>query len=277
MKIIKNFDQFLNEDIDNNPNGDTNSNENLYPHNDKIDYTNLTYQGPAEEIINLCQKADEYGVKSVCIRPDKVALATKELCNSDVLVCTVVSFPQMKGKTEDSGTMTTEQKIAETEKVISYGADEVDMVFNWQMLKDKWNDGEIDQETYGYLVNDVSSLADICHENTNKEGNEIILKVIVESGMLTVEQTKICTEICIDADADFIKTSTGMVTVGAEVNKINAMREVISEESSDLKIKASGGINKSNVDTLEPLVQRLGMGYTAVDELNRLGVNKSNY
>jgi deoxyribose-phosphate aldolase len=278
MKILRNYQQF-NEDVDLGPSHESS----LSPYNYKIDYTNLTFQGPAEDIVKLCKKADEYKVKSVCIRPDKVKLASEQLEDSPVLVCTVISFPQTKGTTTDSGSMTTEQKVAETKQVLVAGADEVDMVFNWNMLKEKWQEGgeqpidHVDQETYEYLVNDIETLANICHSKTSKEGKPVILKVIVESSMLSEEQTQVATHACIDAGADFIKTSTGMVSVGAEVNKVMAMKKFITEEGSKLKIKASGGVNKSNVAIFDPLVDRFGMGFGAVDEINGLGVNKSSY
>jgi deoxyribose-phosphate aldolase len=273
MKLLKNYQQF-NESLE------TGS---LSPYNHKIDYTNLTYKGPEQDIIDLCKKADQYGVKSVCVRPDKVRLSSDELEDSKVLVCTVVSFPQNKGTTTDSGTMTTEQKSEETKQVLVAGADEVDMVFNWNLLLENWEDDgddpidHVDEDTYDYLVNDIKTLADICHSKTNKNGEPVILKVIVESSMLTEEQVEVCTHACIDGDADFIKTSTGMVAVGAEVNKVMAMKKVIREEGSDLKIKASGGVNKSNVGTFDPIVDRFGMGFGAVDEINGLGINKSSY
>ena len=281
MKNIKKFEQFINDDL--NMDLGPSQESSLSPYNPKIDYTNLTYKGPEQDIITLCQKANQYGVKSVCVRPDKVRLSAEQLEDSEVLVCTVVSFPQTKGTTTDSGTMTTEQKVAETKEVLVAGADEVDMVFNWNLLLDNWDDSEsnpidcIDEETYDYLVNDVQTLADICHSKTNKLGEPVILKVIVESGMLSEKQVEVCTHICIDAGADFIKTSTGMVAVGAEVNKIMAMKKVIEEEGSDLNIKASGGVNKNNITILDPLVDRFGMGFGAVDEINGIGVNKSSY
>ena len=189
MKKIKNYIQFIKENT-------------MFQYNDMIDYTLLEESATDQDIIELCEKADMLGVKSVCVLPKHVALAAKQLENSKVLVCTVVSFPE--------GTNTIKQKISETNQVISNGADEVDMVLNYHELQGKDHLYEVD-----YLVEEVSSLVDICHSSKNKNGELVILKVIVESGVLTEGETKIATDICLEADADFIKTSTGKVSVGA--------------------------------------------------------------
>jgi len=132
-------------------------------------------------------------------------------------------------------------------------------------------------EILDVIQHDVETLVDECHHNINKEGEQIILKVIVESGLLTPEETEESTNICIDASADFIKTSTGMVAIGAELNKVKIMRDIIEETGSNMKIKASGGVNKNNIDSFAPYVDRFGMGWKAVDELNGLGINNDNY
>ena len=144
----------------------------MFQYNDMIDYTLLEESATDQDIIELCEKADMLGVKSVCVLPKHVALAAKQLENSKVLVCTVVSFPE--------GTNTIKQKISETNQVISNGADEVDMVLNYHELQGKDHLYEVD-----CLVEEVSSLVDICHSSKNKNGESIILKVIVESGVLT--------------------------------------------------------------------------------------------
>jgi deoxyribose-phosphate aldolase len=231
-----------------------------------IDYTLLEESATDQDIIELCEKADMLGVKSVCVLPKHVALAAKQLENSKVLVCTVISFPE--------GTNTIKQKISETNQVISNGADEVDMVLNYHELQGKDHLYEVD-----YLVEEVSSLVDICHSSKNKNGEPIILKVIVESGVLTESETKIATDICLEADADFIKTSTGKVSVGAELNKIKVMYDTIKNVNSDMRIKASGGVRTAEqINSMLDMVDRFGMGYAAVDKLNNLTVdNTSSY
>lgn len=252
MKKIKNYIQFIKEN-------------NMFQYNDMIDYTLLEESATNEDIINLCEKADMLGVKSVCVLPKHVALAKEQLSNSKVLVCTVISFPE--------GTNKIEQKVSETNQVISDGADEVDMVLNYHELQGS-EFYEVD-----YLVEEVSSLVDICHSNTNKNGEPIILKVIVESGLLTEEETKVATDICLEAGADFIKTSTGKVSVGAEMNKIKVMYDTIKSQNADMKIKASGGVRTAEqINSMLGIVDRFGMGYAAVDKLNGVeSTTPSNY
>lgn len=238
----------------------------MFQYNDMIDYTLLEESATDQDIIELCEKANMLSVKSVCVLPKHVALSAKQLENSKVLVCTVVSFPE--------GTNTIKQKISETNQVISNGADEVDMVLNYHELQGKDHLYEVD-----YLVEEVSSLVDICHSSKNKNGESIILKVIVESGVLTEGETKIATDICLEADADFIKTSTGKVSIGAELNKIKVMYDTIKNVNSDMRIKASGGVRTvEQINSMLDMVDRFGMGYAAVDKLNNLTVdNTSSY
>jgi deoxyribose-phosphate aldolase len=231
-----------------------------------IDYTLLEESATDQDIIELCEKANMLSVKSVCVLPKHVALAAKQLENSKVLVCTVISFPE--------GTNTIKQKISETNQVISNGADEVDMVLNYHELQGTDHLYEVD-----YLVEEVSTLVDICHSSKNKNGESIILKVIVESGVLTESETKIATDICLEAEADFIKTSTGKVSIGAELNKIKVMYDTIKNVNSDMRIKASGGVRTAEqINSMLGMVDRFGMGYAAVDKLNNLTVdNTSSY
>lgn len=242
MRKIKNYTQFIKEN-------------NMFQYNDMIDYTLLEESATDADIIELCEKADMLGVKSVCVLPKHVALASEQLKNSKVLVCTVVSFPH--------GTDTTITKLNETQRVISDGADEVDMVLNYPLLQKHYEDGKEE------LLYDINTLVEECHQNTNKDGNQIILKVIVESGLLSEEDTKLATEICMDAGADFIKTSTGKVSVGAEMNKIQIMYDNIKASGSNMKIKASGGVRTAEqINSMLNMVDRFGMGYAAVDKLN---------
>ncbi len=228
---------------------------------EKIDYTLLKPEATEDDIIELCEKADLLCVKSVCVLPKMVKVASDVLFDSDVLVCTVVSFPE--------GTNSTQSKLNETKKAINEGADEIDMVLNYPLLKPK-PDQRLNEELdeYEELVYDVQTLVDECHRHNNKNGEPIILKVIVESGLLTEDETEKSTHICLDAGADFIKTSTGMVSIGAELDKIQIMKRIINEEDSDMKIKASGGIKTmSDLQKFSPYVDRFGVGYAAVDSI----------
>lgn len=236
--------------------------------NSMIDYTSLTGAESEDDIFNLCERAKELGTASVCVLPEYVKSAAECLADSDVKVCTVISFPK--------GTDSIEDKKIETEKAIADGADECDMVLNYPMLQGKGDD--VDPDTYEYLVDDVESLVDICHGYNNKLGEKVILKVIVESGLLSEEETEIATEICIDADADFIKTSTGKVAVGAEMNKVQIMKDTINQNGSDMKIKASGGIKTiADVQKFSSIVDRLGMGYASVDDINGIQSQGDRY
>jgi deoxyribose-phosphate aldolase len=252
MKKIKNYIQFIKENT-------------MFQYNDMIDYTLLEDSATDQEIIDLCKKADMFGVKSVCVLPKHVSLAKEQLIHSKVLVCTVVSFPH--------GTDSTIAKLNETQRVINDGADEVDMVLNYPLLQKNYEDG------FEELVYDVKTLVDECHKRTSKEGNPIVLKVIVESGLLTEEETEISTNICLEAGADFIKTSTGKVSVGAEMNKIQIMFDTIQNAGSNMLIKASGGVRTAEqINSMLGMVDRFGMGYAAVDKLNNLTVdNTSSY
>ena len=242
MKKIKNYIQFIKEN-------------NMFQYNNMIDYTLLEESATDQDIIELCKKADMLGVKSVCVLPKHVSLAKEQLIHSSVLVCTVVSFPH--------GTDTTITKLNETQQVINDGADEVDMVLNYPLLQKHYEDG------FEELVYDVKTLVDECHKRTNKDGNPVVLKVIVESGLLTEEETKVATNICLEAGADFIKTSTGKVAVGAEMNKIKVMFDTIQEAGSNMQIKASGGVRTAEqINSMLGMVNRFGMGYAAVDKLN---------
>lgn len=228
----------------------------------KIDYTLLKPEATENDIIELCQKADTLGVKSVCVLPKMVKIAAESLRDSDVLVCTVVSFPH--------GTDTTDQKLTETKECILDGADEVDMVLNYPLLKksDKYGDNVKYETNYNIILDDVRWLVEICHNNTNKTGEPITLKVIVESGLLSDEETEESTYICLQAGADFIKTSTGMVSIGAELNKVQIMRNIINQEGSNMKIKASGGLRTlEDLKKFNAYVDRFGVGYAAVDSI----------
>jgi deoxyribose-phosphate aldolase len=230
----------------------------------KIDYTLLNPSATEEEILQLCEKADKLGVKSVCVLPKMVKIAAEALEDSDVLVCTVISFPH--------GTDTTEQKLAETKQCIYNGSDECDMVLNYpllqQYMKNAQDSIEDEDMLYDNLVNDILTLVDECHSHKNKDGNEVILKVIVESGLLSEDETAEATHVCLDSDADFIKTSTGMVAVGAELNKVQIMKNIIDEEGSNMKIKASGAIRSlGDIQKFAPYVDRFGVGFAAVDKI----------
>ena len=182
-----------------------------------VDHTLLTQGATWNEIKQICDDAVKYGTASVCIPPSYVA-QVKEYVQDQMAVCTVIGFP--------NGYMTTAAKEFETKDALSNGADEIDMVINIGWLKDK---------KYDLLENEIRTLKAACGEK--------ILKVIIETCLLTEdEKVKMC-EIVTAAGADYIKTSTGFSKEGATVEDIALFVENIGP---GVKMKAAGGIASMN-------------------------------
>lgn len=179
-----------------------------------VDHTLLLQTSTWEEIRALCDDAIHYGTASVCIPPCFVQQA-KEYVGNQMKICTVIGFP--------NGNHTTATKVFETIDAINNGADEIDMVINVGMLKAK---------NYDYVLNEIREIKDACGDK--------ILKVIIETCLLTDEEKiKMC-EIVTESGADFIKTSTGFSTGGATFDDIALFAEHVGE---NVKIKAAGGIS----------------------------------
>lgn len=179
-----------------------------------IDYTLLKPLTTEREIIDLCNNAKVNDYYSVCISSCYIALAKQLLAGSDVKVCTVVGFPL--------GSMSTEAKVFEAEKAIEDGADEIDMVINLGYLKSR---------------NHVSVLKDIT--DVKLAIGRTPLKVIIEISELNKNEIIRASEICLDAKADFIKTSTGFSKSGATLTAVKIIKKTVRDKA---KIKASGGI-----------------------------------
>lgn len=178
-----------------------------------VDHTLLMQTATWEQIRILCDEGIEYKTASVCIPPSFVERA-KEYTEGKLTICTVVGFP--------NGYSTTEVKIFETMDAISKGADEIDMVINLGDLKDK---------RYEAIKEEITRIKAACGEK--------ILKVIIETCLLTEdEKIKMC-EIITEAGADFIKTSTGFSTAGATQEDLKLFAEYVGK---DVRIKAAGGI-----------------------------------
>lgn len=188
-----------------------------------IDHTLLKADATAEEVIRLCSEAKEYGFFSVCVNPSFVELCAKELSGSDVKVCTVIGFPL--------GASTTETKEFETKDAIEKGADEVDMVINISKLK-AGDDLEVQRDIEGVV---------------KASGKRALVKVIIETCLLTEEEKKRACQIAKVSGADFVKTSTGFSTGGATKEDIALMRSIVGE---NMGVKASGGI-RSTEDALK--------------------------
>jgi deoxyribose-phosphate aldolase len=223
----------------------------MYLFNSIIDYT-LLEETNENELQLICAKAKKYEVASVCVYPKWVSFVQRELENSNLKVCTVISFPE--------GTTSKEDKIEEICKAVSEGADEVDIVLNYQNIN---NSSEVFEE--------LKEIQRTCVQLSFENKRKITSKIIVESGLLTRKQVEQVTELCILSQVDFIKTSTGKVSVGAELDKVQVMYATIQKKHSTLKIKASGGIRSNeHVLCFLPFVDRLGIGYKTVDTLNQL-------
>lgn len=196
-----------------------------------IDHTALKPDVTPEAIVLLCEEAKKYGFASVCINPGFIRLATHELKGSAVKVCTVIGFPL--------GATLTNVKVYETQEAIFEGATEIDMVINISQLKAK---------NYPYLFKEISEIKAACHGN--------LLKVIIETCLLTDEEkVKIC-QIAVEAGADFVKTSTGFSTGGATVHDVSLMRKTVGP---NVGVKASGGIR-----THEDLVAMVEAGASRI-------------
>lgn len=187
----------------------------------KVDHTLLSQTATEKEIKAICDDAVFYKTASVCIPPSYVNFASKYL-NGKVKVCTVIGFP--------NGYNTTASKCFETKDAVENGADEIDMVINLGYLKDK---------KYDLVLDEIKKVRSCC------EGK--VLKVIIETCLLTDEEKiKMC-EIVSNSGADYIKTSTGFSTNGATKEDVKLFADNIS---GNLRIKAAGGI-KSFEDAKE--------------------------
>ena len=178
-----------------------------------VDHTLLQQTATWEQIKEICDDAIKYQTASVCIPPSFVK-KVKEYVGNKMAVCTVIGFP--------NGYMTKETKKFETQDALKNGADEIDMVINIGMLKEK---------RYEDMKDEIWELKEICGKH--------ILKVIIETCLLEEEEKiKMC-EIVTEAGADYIKTSTGFSTAGATFEDIALFKKHVG---MDVKIKAAGGI-----------------------------------
>lgn len=210
-----------------------------------IDHTLLKPEATEEEIITLCDEAIEYQFAAVCINPYFVKKAAKLLEQTDVKVATVIGFPL--------GATSTFTKVAETRDAIAYGANEIDMVMNISAFKSK-------KELNVYHdIQQVVRAAD----------GQAIVKVIIETGLLTKDEKRLACRIAKEAGADFVKTSTGFGPGGATIEDILLMREVVGESFG---IKASGGIRdaKTAIAMIEAGANRIGAsaGVAIVNGIN---------
>lgn len=203
--------------------------------NKYIEHTLLKQDATKAEITKLLDEAIQYDFLGVCVNPCNVKYAKEYLKNSDVKVVTVIGFPL--------GQNTKEIKILETIDAIKNGADEIDMVINVGLLKDK---------AYEAIVDEISAIKGACQGHN--------LKVILETDLLTQDEIKKACELCIEAKADLVKTSTGFVKngVGAKAEDVALMFNTVKD--AGMQVKASGGIRdkEAALKMIEAGATRLG-------------------
>ncbi len=196
-----------------------------------IDHSLLKPTLTDREIKDGCELAAKYRVASVCVRPSDVILASEILKDTAVLVTTVIGFPH--------GTTTTAAKVAEANEAIGNGAIELDMVLNIGKLRSK---------NYEYVKQDIGAVTDAAH------ARKALVKVIFENCYLSEEEIIEACKICNEVGVDFVKTSTGYGTGGAEDKDIRLMRKYAD---SRIQIKAAGGVR-----TLERAIEIRELGCT---------------
>jgi deoxyribose-phosphate aldolase len=191
-----------------------------------IDHTFLKPESSKENVVRLCSEAKQYSFASVCINPCWVRLAADELASSQSKVCTVIGFPL--------GANRTSIKIAEAETALADGATELDMVINLGLLRSR---------DYHAVYREIADLASLAHNGS------AILKVILETSLLNEEEKTTSARLAKEANADFVKTSTGFSTGGATVEDVRILRAAVGQA---LGVKASGGVR--SLAALEAMV-----------------------
>lgn len=197
-----------------------------------IDHTALKPDTTKGEILKLTAEAKQYGFASVCVNPRWTKLASQELKDSGVNVCVVIGFPL--------GATATKVKAFEAKGAIKGGATEVDMVINIGDLKD---------ENYIYVEQDIKAVVAVAK-------GKALVKVIIETCLLTQEEKVKACQLAKKAGANFVKTSTGFSTGGATVEDVQLMRKTVGEE---MGVKASGGIH-----TREEAIKLIEAGATRI-------------
>lgn len=195
--------------------------------NKTIDHTLLKQNATKQQIITLCEEARTYDFASVCVNPTWVKTCAELLDGSDVKVCTVIGFPL--------GATTTAVKVFETKNAIENGATEIDMVLNIGALKDKH---------MSLVTEDIHAVKEAAGKN--------IVKVIIETCLLSDDEKILACKAVVDAKADFVKTSTGFSTAGATVEDVKLMKSVVGSQAL---VKAAGGVR-----TYEDLIAMIEAG-----------------
>ncbi|MCR4580843.1 MAG: deoxyribose-phosphate aldolase [Treponema sp.] len=215
-----------------------------------IDHTLLAPNATVKQISQLCQEALSYGFASVCVNPVYVGLAASKLADTPVKVCTVIGFPL--------GASTTAVKVFEASNAINNGADEIDMVLDIGAAKDG---------RFSELGADIAAVVSACKSEGQKLGKDILVKVILETCLLSDTEVITSCQCAIKAGADFVKTSTGFANPksldgnslpnGASEYHVKLMRKTVGDA---LGVKASGGIRsvRTAITMLEAGASRIG-------------------
>lgn len=200
-----------------------------------IDHTLVKPTATKDEVAKLCEEAEKHRFGSVCVNPPYVSLAAQLLKETNVKVCSSVGFP--------FGVTLPEVKAFEARRAVENGACEIDMVINIGALKSR------DYET---VKRDIEAVVDV-----KRYQNDVVVKVIIETGCLTYEEKVMACKLAKEAGADFVKTSTGFIKGGATVEDVRLMRETVGE---DMGVKASGGIRtlKQALAMIEAGANRIG-------------------
>ncbi len=181
----------------------------------QIDHTILKADASRQDVHRLCEEAKQCGFASVCVNPCHVERVARQLKGSTVKTCTVIGFPL--------GATTTAAKVFEAIEAVKNGADEVDMVINIGALLD----GD-----YDYVRKDIQAVVEAVHGHA-------LVKVIIETCLLNDEQKEKVCQLCVQAGAEFVKTSTGFSTGGATVQDVALMKKAVAGKAL---VKASGGV-----------------------------------
>ena len=201
-----------------------------------FDHTILKADATRKDVKRVCDEAMAYSFCSVCVNSYYVPYVANLLHGSDVKICSVVGFPL--------GAMSTRAKALEAKIAVMDGADEIDMVINVGALKDR---------DYSVVLEDIKAVKEACGEN--------VLKVIIETCLLTDDEKVKACELAKEAGADFVKTSTGFGSAGANVEDVRLMRETVGP---DMGVKASGGIHDKEFakELVDAGANRLGTSAT---------------
>ncbi len=207
----------------------------MKPLNEYVEHTLLKQDCTKDDLIKLFNEAKEHKFLGVCVNPAYVSLAKEHLAGSGVKIVTVVGFPLGASKSEVTA--------FEAKTAIEDGADEIDMVMNVTAMKSK---------DYDYIVKDVKMVKEACGDKN--------LKVILETDLLTKEEIAKACELCVEAGANLVKTSTGFVKggVGAKPEDVKIMHDIVAPHG--MEVKASGGVRSKEdaIAVIEAGATRIG-------------------